>query len=206
MNYFDLPSVSNSDLTKLKNELSGQDNFDPTRAFALGSLLDAMITEPHRVCYISKKLDGVAQEDFDLSRKMAKAFNENSYARMLISGAEFQKISVKDRILTYNDFEFSLSCRCKWDFFGAVSGDIKTTTAKTQKEFEAACNHFDYFRSRAWYMDIEGRDRDVIIGISKVNFKVFFVKIERGDANYIKGLEDYLELAFKYWVLKYNYK
>lgn len=199
--YFDLPQVSNSDLTALKHHLTGVDFNPPEEAFAFGSLVDAMITEPDRIDWFRKTLNGQPVEDFDRAKACFRAFNKHHLAPAFIKGAEFQKVSIKERLFEWEGLEFWLNCRCKWDFFGHISGDIKTTTATTQKQFESACDYFDYFRQRAWYMDLENTDRDVLIGISKVNYKVFIIKIERNDENYLKGKAQYTDLAMKYWAL-----
>jgi hypothetical protein len=47
-------------------------------------------------------------------------------------------------------------------------------------------------------MDIEGRTNDCLIGISKKNFKVFIIKIKKGDALYNLGKSQYQEIAFGY--------
>ena len=206
-NYFHLPGVSNSDLTALKNELSGRELPDMTDAFRFGTLIDAMITEPHRIDWWRKLIDGEPVEpiEWNKAKRMYDAFRNNNTCKSIIASAIFQKVSQTDRLFDWNGLEFWLPVRCKWDFFGHISGDIKSTAATTQKQFEAACQHFDYYRSRAWYMDIEKTNRDVIIGISKVNYKIFFVKIERGDANHTQGVQDYTDLALKWWVLKGDY-
>ena len=208
--YFLRPEVSNSDLTALKRDLIGRDYFDPTEAYAFGSLIDAMITEPHRVDTYRKLIDDKplfedqekAVKEFDRAKKMRDVFNRNLTATNIIKGADYQKVSIGRRSFKWLDLDFELNCRCKWDFFGNISGDIKSTMATSQKQFIAACHHFDYFRSRAWYMDLENRDQDMIIGISKVNFKIFFVPIVRGDQLYEIGRKEYEALAFKWWVLK----
>jgi len=200
--YFSRPEVSNSDLTALKYELSGYELPDMTEVFAFGNLVDAMITEPDRIDWWRKLLDGHPAKDFDKAKKMYKAAMEDSRVLAVLKNAKMQHVSIGERKFLWTDIDFELQCRCKWDFFGHIAGDIKTTAATTQKQFEAACLHFDYPRSRAWYMDLERTGRDLIIGISKVNFKVFFLPIERNDKYYKAGKEQYTELAFRYWVLK----
>ncbi len=74
-----------------------------------------------------------------------------------------------------------------WVSLQAVNGDIKSTAAETQRQFEEAVRYFDYDRQRARYMDIAGSDRDVLIGISKKNFKVFKVPIARNSNLYNTG-------------------
>lgn len=82
-----------------------------------------------------------------------------------------------------------------------MSADIKSTVCTTQKQFEECVKYFDYDRQRAWYMDIEGRCNDVLIGISKKNFKVFKVPVRKGSELYNSGRKKYEELAFKWWYL-----
>lgn len=204
-NYFDIPAVSNSKLTELKLQLAGRDFMDLTEAFYFGSLFDAVTTEPYRIDPFLKTLDGIPVDigKYELAKKMAKVLRANETVKDILSkNAQMQKVSIKDRELDWNGVKFDMRCKCKWDFFGAISGDIKTTAATTQKGFEDACEYLDYYRSRAWYMDIEGTNKDLIIGISKKNLKIFFLPIRRGDKYYEKGLSQYLDLAMRYWVLK----
>lgn len=202
--YFKIPAVSNSGLTALKYEIYGRELPDLTEAFFFGSLVDAMLTERHRISFLAKTYDG-QKVDFKIwarAHRCYLAIKNDQKAWPFIRNAETQKVSIKDRLIKHNGVEFFLRCKCKWDFFGHISGDIKTTAATSQKQFEDVCLRLDYYRSRAWYMDLEGTNMDVIIGVSKVNFKVFFVRIQRGDEKYQIGKEQYEELAFKWWVLK----
>ena len=98
--------------------------------------------------------------------------------------------------------EFTIDARCKWDLWMALfrwGGDIKTTTATTQKQFEAACSYFHYPRQRFFYMTMGGSDKDMLIGISKVNQKVFRIPIEKGDSFWQEGQADYEKLVVEYW-------
>lgn len=116
-----------------------------------------------------------------------------------------QSVSInRNQVFDYSGFEFMLDTRCKWDWLlesANFGGDLKSTAASTQKQFEDAMDFFDWDRSRAWYMDIIGSDKDFIYAISKKNCKVFKYFITRGDKTYEKGKEKYMELAFKYWQL-----
>lgn len=210
-NYFERPEVSNSDLSWLHEQLcTREERPDPTEAYKFGTLIDMMITEPEKVDYFTRachdETKGVLEftpEDFDLAREMKKAFFRDPLCAGLVKGAVFQKVmSIQNKAFTYGQASFTLSVRCKWDFFIPSigwGGDIKSTTAANQKEFEAAVEFFDYDRQRAWYMDIAGSDQDLLIGISKKNFKVFKVPIRRGDTRYRKGHEKYSELAWRWF-------
>lgn len=211
--YYSRSEVSNSDLSSLRELLYPRPQFgDKERAFAFGTLIDFMITEPHKVDLYNLTVEGqyahfpFTQADFDLAKEMKKSYMKDPFCKMISENADFQSISIShDFPIVHNEFEFHLSAgvRCKWDLLvrkWKMGGDIKSTMAKTQKEFEQACDHFDYFRSRAWYMDIEGTERDMLIGISKVNQKVFTIPITRGDKLYNYGKSQYQELSFKYWL------
>ncbi len=206
--YYDRKEVSNSDLSRLKQELYPTYQPDPTKAFRMGNLIDAMITEAHRVDFFGRKLGDVefAKEEFEKAERMKRAFYADEFCRMISEKADGQKIMVKHREFNYDGFDFELDTRCKWDLWRedwGWGGDIKSTTATTQAQFEAAAKHFDYDRQRAWYMDIAGSDRDVLIGISKVNFRIFKIMINRQSDFYKDGFNKYNELAFK-WHLIYG--
>lgn len=199
--YYDRPEVSNSMLTELKQKISGQQLPDMTEIYAFGNLVDAMITEPDRIDWYRRLLDGQPVKDFYTAKQMYLAAMDNDFVKTILHKCTTQKVSISHMEFNHMGINFDMPVRCKWDFFGYVSGDIKTTAAKSQKEFETACMYFDYPRSRAWYMDIDHTNKDLIIGISKVNFKVFFYPIKRNDEIYKIGKDQYTELAFKWWVL-----
>lgn len=206
--YYDRPEVSNSDLSALDLLFSTKEyQRDATEAYRFGSLLDACITESHRVNYFKRTLDGeqYSKEEFDLVAKMKKSFFRDPLCKMMAEKADMQKVSVRHGFkIEYRGFEFELDVRAKWDIWigkDSVNGDIKSTTATTQDQFVAAISYFKYWKQRAFYMDIEDTDRDILIGISKVNYKVFKVPIVRGDKNFLIGQEQYRQQAFRYWQL-----
>ena len=207
--YYLRPEVSNSDLSRLKNELYPRDVvYDVENAYRFGNLLDCMITEPARVNFFKCEVAGekFPREDFERAERMKSSFYRDPFCRDILKGASTQKTMVRRQKFSYGGFRFELDTRCKWDLLRpdlGYGGDIKSTTAKTQTEFEAAAKYFDYDRQRAWYMAISGSNRDVIIGISKVNFRVFKIFIKKGDSFYNSGVEKYNELAFR-WFLIYK--
>jgi hypothetical protein len=209
-NYFSRPEVSNSDLSELKKYwLPEQVKIDLEKAYADGTLIDCMITEPHRVDYFKLRVADYpyqfSKEDFAKAAEMKKAFYRDSFCQQMVKQCSFQKISIKpDFKINYCGFEFSIPARCKWDLFCDhidLGGDIKSTVCTTQKQCEEAVRHFDYDRSRAWYMDLENRSNDILIFISKVNFKIFKVPVKRDSELYKSGKAKYQDLAFKWWYL-----
>lgn len=204
--YFSRPEVSNSDLSALKKLLYGGDEIDPTEVFKFGTLIDMMLTEPSKVNFFNYTCDGeqYTPEQFEQARKMKYSFMKDPLAKQIIEKAEFQKIMTREMQIDYDGFKFSLPCRCKWDLWMSPvnwGGDIKSTTATSQKQFEEAARFFDYDRQRAFYCDIAGSNQDILIAISKENFKVFKIPIRRGDDFFNEGQRKYKELAFQYWNL-----
>ena len=207
-NYYSFPAVSNSELSKLQLMWESEDvAFDKQLAYDDGNLVDAVITEPHRVDYFKRTVQGIDRvftpEKIEMAKQMKRIFQNDAFCKKLMLSCSFQHISYKPNFkITYDGWEFEIPAKCKWDLFCKnfdLSGDIKSTAVTTQKQFIDACHYFDYFRSRAFYMDLEGRKNDIIIGISKKNFEVFKVPITK--ELYNLGKKQYQELAFKWFYL-----
>lgn len=210
--YYLRTEVSNSDLTALKELLHPRLRFgNREEAFRFGSLVDAVITEPARVNYYRFTVDDVqyTPEEFVHAREMYAALRAEArtdrFLDLVLHGAETQRFMVRrGQPFEYCGYQFTLDTRCKWDWWlpaCGFGGDLKTTAAATQREFEDALDLFDWDRSRAWYMDIARSDRDFIYAISKKNNRVFKRLIRRGDSLYLSGRDKYEELAFQYWCL-----
>ena len=208
--YYGRPEVSNSDLTWLNKYFMPEHIFcDIEKAYANGTLIDAMITEPERVDYFKRRVQyepyQFSSDEFEAAKEMKKAFYKDAFCSKFASQCSFQKVSVvPDFNIQYEGFEFTLPARCKWDLFCPgidLSGDIKSTACTTQKQCEEAVRYFEYDRSRAWYMDLEGRTNDILIFISKVNFKIFKIPVKRGSQLYNDGKKRYQELAFRWWYM-----
>ena len=210
--YYLRTEVSNSDLTELKDYLYPRTQYgDKEKAFKFGTLVDALITENERVHYSKRMVDDVtySREDFVLGLAMREALRKEArkdeFLRAVLSNSDTQKFMVnKSQRFLYGNFEYTLDTRCKWDWwlpsFG-FGGDLKTTFAESQNQFNEAIDFFDWDRSRAWYMDIAGSQQDFIYAISKKNLKIFKAFIRRNDDTYKRGKEKYDELAFKWWML-----
>ena len=202
--YYSRKEVSNSDLSALKNQLHPHDMPDPTQAYRFGNLIDAMITEQERVNYFKRSCDEniFSKEEWSIAEEMKRAFYADETCRLIAEGSETQKVMSTLRTdINYKGIQFDLPVRCKWDLWQQKwgwGGDIKSTTATTQEQFEAAIRYFDYDRQRAWYMDIAKSNKDLLIGISKKNFKIFKVYITRDSELYKTGLQKYSYLAFMY--------
>jgi hypothetical protein len=217
--YYERKEVSNSDLTALKYRLYPQLCFtteaQKRKAFHLGTLVDAVITEPSKVNWYRLEVDGeqYTKEEFDWAEKMRMSLLRESrnddFLSFVVSNSDTQRFMTNERQhFDYACFGFDLPTRCKWDWWvGTFGGDLKTTVATTQQQFEKCIDFFDWDRSRAWYMDIARTidptwgERDFIYAISKKNQRVFRKVITRDSEIYKRGREKYLDLAFRYWTL-----
>lgn len=211
--YYSRTEVSNSDLTALKNLLHPVPMAPGVReaAFRFGSLVDAIITEPERVNYYRMTVDDVQYTDDEfrhakeMYRSLRMTARRDPFLAKVLAEAETQRCMVNAcQHFTYGSFGFDLPTRCKWDWWlrrFSFGGDLKTTAASTQQEFDEAIDFFDWDRSRAWYMDIAGSHCDFIYAITKHNCRVFTTRIRRDDPVYLRGRDKYLELAFQYWCL-----
>jgi len=167
-----------------------------------------MATEPSKLNFFKRTHSDYefpyTKEDWTKAEKMVKSLNKDEYYRTIKPYCEYQTVFVGDVHLKYGTFEFTLRMRCKFDLWMKAfyhGGDLKSTAAKTQKEFESACIHFGYPRQRVVYMLLSGAKKDMLIGVSKENYKVFKIPIVEGDAFYNMGLEDLTDLGFKYYTL-----
>lgn len=207
--YFNRSEVSNSDLTALKKYWMPESMaIDYEKAYRFGTLIDAMITEPDKLDYYQFSISGsdysYTEDEFKKAKLMKRAFDAHPLCKSMLQQSSMQHVMARSMNIEYGSFSFQLNVRCKWDLWMNISnwgGDIKSTVATTQKQFEEACRYFDYDRQRAWYMDIAESDKDVLIGISKVNYKIFTIPIKRGDSFYTSGKNKYRELAFRHWCL-----
>ena len=199
--YYLHPYKSNSDLSKIKKAtLAPKEITTYDAALRRGSLLDN---------YILWGIDRYMQmnptpEETKQVKKLAKAYYSHPYCQMVHSKADKQvEMYLPNHRFEVDGFVFYLNVKCLWDYFFKVAGfggDLKRTSARTQDQFEQHAIDFEYTRSRAWYMDIAGSDKDFLIGINEAG-EIFFIWIHRGDKFYTAGKEQYNDLALKLYML-----
>jgi hypothetical protein len=216
--YYSRSEVSNSDLTSLKYQLHPQLNFikdkDRQKAFRMGSLVDGLVTEP-KTCNHFRLTVGEEQytkEEWEWGKKMLNALrkqaNKDKFLDYVLKNAETQKAFINpSQHFDVGCYSFDLPTRCRFDWWlGTFGGDLKTTSATSYDQFLSEVDFVEWNRSRAWYMDLTKSinpmygNQDFIYAVSKKNFKVFFLKIIRGDEVYLRGKELYEDLAFKMYL------
>ena len=157
--YYSRPEVSNSDLTELKNYLYPRAQYgDKEKAFKFGTLVDALITENERVRYDKLMVDDYVytKDEFELGLEMRKALRKEAekdqFLAVVLAQSDTQKFMVnKQQEFFYGNFVYHLDTRCKWDWWLSsfnFGGDLKTTFAESQTQFDEAIDFFDWDRSR----------------------------------------------------------
>ena len=152
--YYQRSEVSNSDLTELKNQLHPHMQYgDREAAFRFGSIVDAIITEPSRVDFLHMTIDGeqCSEEEFLHAREMQRALRAEArrdpFLAKVLELSDTQRFMVnKAQEFENGGFRFTLDTRCKWDWWLPschFGGDLKTTFASTQAEFDNAVDFFD---------------------------------------------------------------
>lgn len=217
--YYSRGEISNSDLTALKFALNPKLNFvgeeSKKKAFHLGTLVDALVTEPEKCNHYRRTVDDekYTAEEWKWGKERLSALKnhakKDTFLAFVLEHAEGQRFFVNEKMdFNYHGFRFSLPVRCKFDWWlGSFGGDLKTTAATSMSQFEAQIDFVDWDRSRAWYMNLvhslnpNWGNCDFIYGVSKTTKKVFYKKIERGDELFKRGEEKANEWAFRIWTL-----
>lgn len=202
--YFSHPFVSNSDLTKLDLETKPVEyQLEYTKAFRRGSIVDAYITQPSALC--ADELNPTPEEHEIGVFCRAKLYAD-PFVREILSVSNFQSPFYNPNTkFTYNSIQFTLDTKRLYDGWIPTvkwGWDLKTTSAKTQQQFLAQCEHLQYFRARAWYMLGSNADRDMMIAINPETGSIFKQFVQRGDKHHTLGIKQYSELAYKYWATK----
>jgi hypothetical protein len=208
--YFDLPYASNSGV-KEAEKILGTGNFEEyvqTHSYYHGSALDALLTEPE--CIATKDMSEVQRQTLLPMARSIQA--DDTYKRLFHPdvGGEVQAVIVNLELpINVDGMPVTIPGKCKFDWFnpGRVvnfGGDLKTTEASTQEQFESAAKWFHYPQQAAWYMDVSETDRFAFIGVSKKNFRIFKIFIKRGDPLYLSGREKYLRDSASWFKLNGN--
>jgi hypothetical protein len=224
--YRALPRISNSDLTRLKEEHLGYGGSLPVvqqrmeRAKVFGRTFHQHLLEPESVGAVMQQLlpDMLAGPDLlapAQSKQLAtlmETIRQDTFCR------RYLRLSERERVVLSTDPATGLACKARMDMLytspkrqNALIIDIKTTSARTQSQFLDSCYTYDYDRQAAFYLDslrnADSRDwantrqfRFVFVGIMKQNpHRLFAV-----DATSIPGFVDYGRKKYRFWLRKWR--
>ena len=201
--------LSNSRLTKLKQELSGEEPRDNTEAYKRGNLIDALITYPSTFNSFNKTVTNRYGEinyytDIEVRDGMRKrsAFFEDTFCKQLHAASNLQE-EVENECVDFGDYALACKCICDGRLKAARwPWDLKSTSASSQGAFEDVFHLWDWDRQAYFFMMTCEIDRMLFIGIeNKKPHKIFRKMVIKGDDIYECGREKTQDLLIKYDIL-----
>lgn len=189
-NYFQIPRISNSDL-KIATDifLEKEPKKAPVKAFHFGSLFHAFMLEPHVFETFEEQVD---PKDLRLIQKLATALQNNEFWQAH-ANARFN-----EEVILWTEPRTLVDCKCKIDrrqgYKNKFILDLKTTSAKTESDFNLDIVHYKYLRQIAFYMDSVQADTAAIVGVSKISKLVFVREYKRTDENIVYARGEYTRL------------
>ena len=201
--YFDHPSVSNSELKKLRRYYYGDESDLEAllrEQFIIGSLVDNYITPTSPQTRLEIEL-GATVEQGQLARSLGEYMLADPMIKLFVSFMVGQVRFFRLHTFEYDGEVYKIRARCKFDLYCRrykIGVEIKTTSCKTYKAFVASIEFLDYDQAAAWYMDLARIDRLWIIGICKSTKQIFKFVVQRGDDTHKRGVSKYSRWAYNW--------
>ena len=223
--YRALSRVSNSDLTRLKEEHLGywsvpSARFIPEKTKVFGRAFHQHLLEPETIGTVMEQLlpdlladqDKLAPKQTEQLETLMQTIRQDAFCR------RYLRMSERERIVLSTDPTTGVACKARLDLVytspkrrNALVVDLKTTSARTQAQFLESCYNYDYDRQAAFYIDslrnADNREwaatrqfRFVFIGIMKQRpHRLFAV-----DATSIPGFMEYGRKKYRFWLRKWR--
>ncbi len=186
MSYYQLPRISNSDLTIASHTLQGIPYQKPETAFRLGGSFHELLLEPEK--FRTECCEGL---DISLLYRMHRTVVSNQYCKTLLDKSE------KEKVILWQEPSTGVDCKCKVDLIDKSSAnhprvvDFKTTSARSLRAFINCCQQYNYDRQMAFYADSIGAKQVCLIGVSKKAQRLFFVQKYASSAFIAEGRRKY---------------
>ena len=192
--YRRIKAVSNSDLTRLRDELFARTRPVNTKAMQMGSALHQSVLEPH----LEKNWSD--QVDVDIVESIKDNLYHFTPFRNLLQQAECEVVRV------WKDEATGILCKGKLDMVCSqgILADIKTTSCDSLEAFRRVCQTYDYDRQVAFYWDSFKREKElptkfVLFGIQKnFPYQIFTYELLPNDYFVKRGRDKYQSLL-KTW-------
>lgn len=223
--YRALTRVSNSDLTRLKEEHLGywstpSTRFIPEKTKVFGRTFHQHLLEPETVRTVLAQLmpdilpDNpiIAPKLTDQLDTLTRTIRQDAFCRRHL------RLSERERAILWTEPTTGITCKSRLDMVytspkrqNALIIDLKTTSARTQAQFLESCYKYDYDRQAAFYLDslrhADGNEwgstrqfRFVFIGVMKQSpHRLFAV-----DATSIPGFIEYGQKKYRFWLRKWR--
>lgn len=223
--YRALTRVSNSDLTRLKEEHLGYwstpaARFIPETTKVFGRAFHQHLLEPETVGTVLSQLmpdmlpnnPTIAPKQADQLDTLMRTIRQDAFCRRHL------RLSERERAVLWTELTTGVACKARLDMVytspkrrNALIIDLKTTSARTQAQFLESCYTYDYDRQAAFYLDslrhADGNEwgsthqfRFVFIGVMKQSpHRLFAV-----DATSIPGFMEYGQKKYRFWLRKWR--
>lgn len=221
--YRELPRVSNSDLTRLKEEHLGyghpmaipQARANLEKAKVFGRAFHQHLLEPETVGTVLHQLLPdllVTSQPTEKLDKLMQTIRQDGFCRRYLRLAE------RERVVLWDDPTTGVGCKARLDMVytspkrrNALIIDVKTTSARTQAQFLESCYTYDYDRQAAFYLD-SLRYADTADWVSTRQFRFVFVGVMKQrphrlfavDATSIPGFIEYGRKKYRFWLRKWR--
>ncbi len=191
MSYYQLPCISNSDLTIAAHILQGipyrkPETASTVDAVRLGGAFHELLLEPEK--FRTESCEGL---DINLLYRMHRTVVSNQYCKSLLDNSE------KEKTILWQEPTTGVRCKCKLDMVmegttpGPLITDFKTTSARSLKAFVNCCQQYNYDRQMAFYADSIAAKQVCLIGVSKKAKRLFFVQKYASSAFIAEGRRKY---------------
>ena len=228
--YRALTRISNSDLTRLKEEHLGywstpSARFIPETTKVFGRAFHQHLLEPETVGtvlsqFLPDMIDPLNHTDVNALapaqtkqlQALMQTIRQDAFCR------RYLRLSERERIVLSTEPTTGIACKARLDMVytspkrrNALVIDLKTTSARTQAQFLESCYTYDYDRQAAFYIDsLRHSDNDewattrqfrfVFIGVMKQRPHRLFAV----DATSIPGFLDYGRKKYRFWLRKWQ--
>ena len=186
VSYYQLPRISNSDLTIASHILQGVPYQKPETAFRLGGAFHELLLEPEKFRRGHERSESCEGLDISLLYRMHRTVVSNQYCKRLLDNSE------KEKAILWEEPTTGIRCKCKLDVIrNTAIVDFKTTSARSLKGFVNCCQQYNYDRQMAFYADSIGAKQVCLIGVSKKAKRLFFVQKYASSAFIAEGRRKY---------------
>lgn len=224
--YRSIPRVSNSDLTRLKEEHLGYGvgsspaRFNLDKAKVFGRAFHQHLLEPETIGTVLQQLlpDLVPDSDALSPAQVSKVDALMQTIRQDAFCRRYLRLSERERTVLATEPTTGVACKARLDLVytspkrrNALVIDVKTTSARTQAQFLESCYTYDYDRQAAFYVD-SLRNADANEWATTRQFRFVFIGVMKQrphrlfavDATSIPNFMEYGRKKYRFWLRKWR--
>ena len=230
--YRALARVSNSDLTRLKEEHLGywsvpSARFISEKTKVFGRAFHQHLLEPETIGTVLEQLlpdlidpsdrppaiaDALAPAQTEQLNALMRTIRQDGFCR------RYLRLSERERVVLFTEPTTGVACKARLDMVytspkrrNALVIDLKTTSARTQAQFLESCYRYDYDRQAAFYVDSLRYAQQNDWATTR-QFRFVFIGVMKQrphrlfavDATSIPGFLDYGRKKYRFWLRKWR--